>query len=101
MYLIQILLPARSRAGPVEGGAFAKTREELVAAFEGVTAYTRSPAEGTWVAPDGDEERDDVVMVEVMVEEFDRWWWREFARKLARRFAQEAIHIRALPVEAL
>ena len=99
MYLIQILLPARSREGPVEDAAFTKTREELVAVFEGVTAYTRAPAQGTWVAPDGDQERDDVVMVEVMAEAFDRSWWREFARKLADRFAQEEIHIRALPAE--
>ena len=99
MYLIQILLPVRGRGGPVADAAFAQTREELVDAFDGVTAYARAPAQGVWVAPDGDRERDDVVMVEVVTSEFDRAWWRAYADRLASRFDQEEIHIRALPAE--
>ena len=99
MYLIQILLPIRGRGGVVADAAFARTREELVDAFDGVTAYARAPAQGVWVAPDGDRERDDVVMVEVLTMDFDRSWWRVYGEKLADRFDQEAIHIRALPAE--
>ena len=99
MYLIQLLLPTRGRGGVVDDAAFARTREELVDAFDGVTAYTRSPAQGVWVASDGDRERDDVVMVEVLTAEFDRAWWRAFGEKLAQRFDQDEIHIRALPAE--
>jgi hypothetical protein len=48
-----------------------------------VTAYVRSPAKGLWTAPDGHTEADDVVMVEVVTETFDRGWWRTYAAKLA------------------
>ena len=99
MYLIQLLLPTRGRGGVVADSAFARTREELVDAFDGVTAYARAPAQGVWVAPDGDRERDDVVMVEVVTQEFDRAWWRAYGGKLAERFDQDEIHIRALPAE--
>jgi len=78
---------------------FAQTRAELVEAFDGVTAYLRSPAQGAWTAPDGRVERDEMVMVEVLVETFDRSWWRAYAERLTKRFRQEAIHIRALPAE--
>ena len=67
--------------------------------FKGLTAYVRSPAKGLWTAPDGHTEVDDVVMVEVVTDTFDRAWWRAYAATLARRFDQESIHIRALPMD--
>jgi hypothetical protein len=78
---------------------FRRTRAELVAKYEGVTAYVRSPAQGLWTAPDGRVSRDDMMMVEVLVETFDRDWWRRYAETLAERFEQEEIHIRALVAE--
>ena len=36
-------------------------------------------------------------MVEVLVSEFDRLWWRTYAKELAARFEEDEIHIRALP----
>lgn len=99
MYLIQILLPRTVGGEPVNDAAFAATRRELVDAFDGVTAYLRSPAHGLWTAPDGRVERDEVVMVEVVTDRFDRDWWRAYAAALARRFQQQEIHIRALPAE--
>jgi hypothetical protein len=99
VHLIQILLPRALPGGGAADAAFAATRAELVKEFEGVTAYLRSPAQGAWVAPDGRVERDDVVMVEVLVETFDRAWWRAYERTLASRFQQEVIHIRALLAE--
>lgn len=100
MYLVQILLPrTESRRGAAEDAGFAQTREELVEAFDGVTAYVRAPAQGAWTAPSGRVEQDDVVMVEVLVEAFDRAWWRAYADRLASRFQQKEIHIRALLAE--
>jgi hypothetical protein len=100
MYLIQMLLPRQGADGkPVADAEFARTRAELIDVFEGVTAYARSPAQGAWTAPDGRVERDDVIMVEVLAPAFDRTWWRDYSRTLARRFRQEAMHIRALPAE--
>jgi hypothetical protein len=79
--------------------AMSETRRELADKFNGVTAYLRSPAMGLWTAPDGHTEADDVVMVEVVTEIFDRAWWRDYATTLARRFGQETIHVRALPID--
>ena len=81
--------------------ALAATRRELTETFEGLTAYLRSPAKGTWTAPDGHREQDDVVMVEVVADRFDRAWWRSYASTLAGRFRQEAIHVRATAIEVL
>ena len=39
-------------------------------------------------------------MVEVVAERFDRTWGRD-TQRLARRFEQEAIHVRALQVDVL
>ena len=98
MVLIQLLLPAAT-GGDSGVTALAETRRELVDRFKGVTAYVRSPAKGLWTAPDGHTEADDVVMVEVVTDTFDRAWWRTYSATLARRFAQDTIHVRALPVE--
>jgi hypothetical protein len=99
-FLIQILLPRRSNTDPQGRDAdFADTRAELVERYDGVTAYLRSPAQGAWTGPDGQVERDEVVMIEVVTDTFERAWWRAYAEKLAKRFHQEAIHIRALSAE--
>ena len=98
MVLIQLLLPTGA-SGDSAVTALAETRRELVDRFKGVTAYVRSPATGLWTAPDGHTEADDVVMVEVVTDTFDRSWWRTYSATLAQRFAQDTIHVRALPVE--
>jgi hypothetical protein len=54
-----------------------------------------------WTAADGRTEQDDVVMVEVVTDTFDRAWWRTYVTTLAERFGQESIHLRAMPVEML
>jgi hypothetical protein len=40
-------------------------------------------------------------MIEVVADTFDRAWWGTYAATLARRFRQDSIHVRALPVEVL
>jgi hypothetical protein len=99
MVLIQLLLPTRKPDGSDAMTSLGETRRELVARFNGVTAYVRSPAKGLWVSPEGQTEADDVVMVEVVTRTFERSWWRTYAATLARRFEQDAIHVRALPME--
>ena len=100
MVLIQVLLP--TGATPAHALAtLTETRRELADRFSGLTAYLRSPAKGFWTAPDGRTEQDDVVMVEVVTDSFDRSWWRMYAATLAERFGQESIHVRAVPVEML
>lgn len=101
MVLIQLLLPTSSPHSGDGRTPFTKTHEELAARFTGLTAYTRSPAVGLWTSPEGHSEKDDVVMVEVVADRFDREWWGAFVETLRERFDQEAIHVRALPIEML
>jgi hypothetical protein len=104
MVLIQVLLPTsipREAGTPDAMAALGDTRRELADAFDGLTAYLRSPAIGWWTAPDGRGQQDDVVMVEVVTETFDRTWWHSYATLLATRFGQEEIHVRALHIQTL
>ena len=100
MVLIQLLLPANVR-GSDAMTPLADTRQELAEIFSGVTAYVRGPAKGLWTAPDGRTEADDVVMVEIVTRSFDREWWRTYTQRLATRFRQDTIHVRATAVEVL
>jgi hypothetical protein len=101
MVLIQLLLPTNVAARGDGPAPLTETRRELADRFSGLTAYLQSPAKGWWTAPDGRAEQDDVVMVEVVTDTFDRVWWRTYAATLARRFCQERIHVRAIPVDML
>ena len=86
---------------PSRPSLHAAVRDELVEHFGGVTAFTRSPAEGLWKAGDGDAERDDIVIFEVMADWLDRGWWRNYRTELERRFRQDEIVVRAREVELL
>ncbi|MFZ5661262.1 MAG: hypothetical protein ACOY9B_00835 [Pseudomonadota bacterium] len=102
MYLIQFYLPVYDNDGRAFGRArFDDVRSELTEHFGGVTAYVRTPAVGDWEDADGDRRRDEVVLFEVVAPAFDRRWWNEYRGALERRFAQEAIMLRAWPVETL
>jgi hypothetical protein len=101
MVLIQLLLPMSGDARADGQAPLAETGRELAARFHGLTAYLRSPAKGLWTAPDGHTEQDDVVMVEVVTDAFDRAWWHSYAAMLAERFSQDAIHVRAVPIDML
>jgi hypothetical protein len=101
MVLIQLLLPTSGAVNADGRAPLTETRRELAERFNGLTAYLRSPAKGWWTAPDGRAERDDVVMVEVVTDTFDRAWWRTYAATLAARFGQRSIHLRAVPVDML
>ena len=101
MFLIQLLLPTGTVGRPAEEELLARTRAELIEAFGGVTAYIQTPAQGVWTAPGGRREYDEVVMIEIVTARFERGWWRAYCDTLARRFDQDAIHVRALQVEML
>jgi hypothetical protein len=100
-HLVEILLPLFDNEGRrVARGEFARVREELVARFGGLTAFTRSPAEGVWDEGEG-RSHDEIVIFEVMAEALDRAWWAEYRAALERRFRQDEIVVRARDVERL
>jgi hypothetical protein len=101
-YLVQVLLPTHRRNGAsVAAEEFARVRVELTERFGGVTAYSRSPATGLWKRDDEDVERDQVIMIEVVVEVFDREWWARYREQLETRFGQEEVLARALAMERI
>ena len=101
-HLVQFFLPVYDNGGKAFPRAdFSRVRAELTERFGGVTAYVRSPAVGAWEDEDGDVRRDDVLLFEVVVEAFDRGWWRDYQSRLCRRFGQEEVLVRASAVELL
>jgi len=101
-HLVQLLLPLYDNAGrafPAEH--YTAIRDELTERFGGLTAYSRSPAQGLWQEPEGPPKRDDIVVYEVMTDTLDRAWWRDYRRTLERRFAQDELVIRSQTVERL
>lgn len=101
MHIVQILLPLCDNDGrPFSREAIRAIQGELAAAFGGLTAYTRAPAEGVWT-PEGAVTRDDIVMVEVMTENLDRGWWRDFRTRLERELHQQSLVVRAYGIEML
>jgi hypothetical protein len=102
MFLVQLLLPLFDNAGQrFPNARFAQVMDELTDRHGGVTAYMRSPAEGSWKENGGRVDRDEMVMFEVMVDSLDRAWWREYRETLEHRFAQEELVVRATTVERL
>jgi hypothetical protein len=94
--LVEILLPIIRNGNP----AYRNIREHLTDKFGGATFHANAPAEGLW--KDGEEtEADQIIVVEVMVDEIDREWWRHYRQELEEAFEQEEIVIRATAIERL
>ena len=102
MHLVQILLPLFDNEGePIPQLHFRRVSEELADRFGGLTAFTRAPAEGRWKDSGERTSHDEIVVFEVMVEDLQRSWWKEYRASLERRFRQELVVIRAQVIEQL
>ena len=101
MYLIQILLPLSTNAGrPLKKKLYEAVRTTLTERFDGVTIYSRSPAEGIWTQ--GTETSlDQIVVYEVMTTEIDSLWWKNYRQELEQCFEQQSIIIRAHTIQLL
>jgi hypothetical protein len=102
MNLVEILLPVRDNAGVVfQKSSFERVKNELTGRFGGLTAFTRSPADGFWQDKSGTTHAEDVIAFEVMAESVDEGWWQDFRNRLETLFAQEEIVIRAHAIQRL
>lgn len=102
MHLVQLLLPLYDNAGQaLPQRLFAEVRDELVQHFGGVTAYLRAPATGLWKDEQGGPVRDDLVILEVMVETLDVAWWGHYRTRLEERFKQQAVVVRTQAIALL
>lgn len=98
MHLFQILLPRADNTGrPFDRDDFDRVKEELASRFNGVTAYLQAPAEGLW-RKGASSDADQIVIFEVMSDEVDLPDWRNRRTELERRFRQEKIIIRYMPM---
>ena len=98
MHLVQILLPRADNDGrPFSREDFDRVKQELASRFQGVTAYLQAPAEGLW-RQGAESDSDEIVIFEVMVEEVDLEDWRSRRDQLERRFRQERVIIRYMPL---
>jgi hypothetical protein len=101
MQLVQILLPLYDNAGEAfDDALYGEVRRELTERFGGLTAFTRAPAEGLW-ENEGKTHQDDIVVLEVMTDELDAAWWKQYRHALEERFRQDTIVIRAQDVTIL
>jgi len=101
-HLVQLLLPLTDNAGRrFDERKFAAVRRELTQRFGGVTAYMRSPATGLWKKDTGDVDRDDVVIIEVMVDALDFEYWKSYREQLEAAFSQQSLVCRASLIDVL
>ncbi|AKH37726.1 MULTISPECIES: hypothetical protein [Nitrosomonas] len=91
MKLVQLLLPLNDNLGKkFPKKLFRDIKEELTKKFNGVTAFSQSPAEGVW-KDKGYVQKDQIIIYEVMTAEFDYNWWHDFIHKLEAKLNQEKI----------
>jgi hypothetical protein len=101
MHLIEIFLPLNDNCGrPFGTDKYAAIRQNLTKRFGGLTAFTRSPAQGTTMEG-GETVHDDIIVFEVMTEKLDVPWWRSYRLQLEQEFCQDAIMARASAVTLL
>lgn len=102
MHLVQILLPLNDNDGhALPHDLYETVARDLTERFGGVTAYTRSPADGRWREEGRDTSSDMVVVVEVMLETLDEGWWRNYRARLEASFRQRQIVVRAQTIRLL
>jgi hypothetical protein len=65
-----------------------------------MTAFTRAPAEGL-NKDQGEIERDDIIVLEVMTQQLEHQWWSAYRKTLEKEFAQDEVVIRASAIERL
>jgi hypothetical protein len=102
MFVVELFLPLEKPDGSaVPAQVFERIKGELTARFGGVTAHLQSPAEGAWKPEAADVIHDRIAIFEVMVEDVDTAWWREYRQKLERELDQHRILVRLHQVTVL
>jgi hypothetical protein len=99
MHIIQILLPLQDNNGdsyPTD--YYTQLAAELTDKYGGLTAYTRSPATGLWKEAPNKTVKDDIVIFEVMAENFNEGVLKLLKEGLEKKFAQREILIRGFEI---
>jgi hypothetical protein len=100
-YCVEVFVPMKSGDGqPLSRKDLEQLKSMLADRFGGVTAYTRAPAEGLW-EQGGSVDRDDIVVLEVMVDGLDTPAWAKIQQELQSSLKQDEIIVRARKMERL
>ena len=94
MHLVEILLPLNDNSGCPSPLKNMPPSGRLTERFGGLTAFTRSPAQGTTTGG-GKTVHDEIVVFEVMNKALDAGSWRTYRLQLERDFRQDEIVVRA------
>jgi hypothetical protein len=99
--LVEVFIPLKRGDGtPVERAWFEDLLKELGERFGGATSFTRAPGEGVWNER-GEEDRDDIAVIEVMTDELDQAYWSGLKRRLEHELQQDEVLARASPMRRL
>jgi hypothetical protein len=101
MNVVEIFVPVYDN----NGKRFSETLHKEVKAgllekFDGLTRYTRNPAEGLWRRGKA-LSRDAIIIYEVMVNRFNKRWWQRYRKDLEREFRQKSIVIRCFNIKLI
>lgn len=101
MHLVELLLPLQDNDGqPFGSEKYDSVRNRLTEHFGGLTAFTRSPGQGTDTEK-GKPVHDEIIVFEVMTETLDVSWWANYRVELEKEFQQDEILIRASAITRL
>jgi hypothetical protein len=101
MHIVEVFVPlTRGDGSPVSQNEIRGLVRGLAERFGGATAYSRAPAHGLWKEGSAIT-HDRIVILEVMAEELDRSWWRDFKEQLERELDQEQILVRSAETQVL
>jgi hypothetical protein len=102
MQLVQIFLPLYDNNKQLfHKSVFEDLCTKLKDKFGGVTLYRNSPTEGLWKDETGKTNYDELIIAEIMIEELDKEWWKQYKQSLEQIFKQEQILIRCFLFEKL
>ncbi|WP_196258686.1 hypothetical protein [Pelagibacterium limicola] len=101
MQLVGVFLPLDTKhQTPIAPDVFEGIFRDLAHRFGGATAFSRAPAQGLW-NDEGLMKSDRLIIVEVMVEDVDESWWKDYRLWLKSELEQDEIIIRATPCRRL
>lgn len=101
-YLVQLFLPLiDDNAKPYPSSHFESTKKELVKVFGGISVFGQLPVAGTWENGKGEQEKDKLIVFEVMTSVIDKAYWKALRKSLEKKFAQELVVIRSLSIGLL